>query len=123
MTAYALKSEIPSVGNGSITIKQGNDVKGTFTMNQSNNLTVELSAGGSGGGDETDPVFTSWLSSDAVVAGSRATSGKANVALGSLAKAESELTSGAGNVALGFGAEATGRAYTTALGAGAKATE
>lgn len=50
LTAYALKSEIPSVGNGSITIKQGNDVKGTFTLNQSSDLTVELSAGGGSGG-------------------------------------------------------------------------
>ena len=49
LTAYALKSDIPEVNDASITIKQGDDIKGTFTLNQSNNLTVELSAGSSGG--------------------------------------------------------------------------
>lgn len=49
---YALTSDIPTVNDAQITIKQGNDVKGTFTLNQSNNLTVELSAGGSGGGGD-----------------------------------------------------------------------
>lgn len=49
LTAYALKSDIPEVNDASITIKQGDDIKGTFTLNQSSNLTVELSAGSSGG--------------------------------------------------------------------------
>ena len=49
LDAYALKSDIPEVNDASITIKQGDDIKGTFTLNQSNNLTVELSAGSSGG--------------------------------------------------------------------------
>ena len=62
LTAYALKSEIPSVGNGSITIKQGDDVKGTFTLNQSSNLTVELSAGGGSGGGGTWGSITGQLS-------------------------------------------------------------
>lgn len=62
LTAYALKSEIPSVGNGSITIKQGNDVKGTFTLNQSSDLTVELSAGGGSGGGGTWGSITGQLS-------------------------------------------------------------
>lgn len=44
-------SDIPTVNDAQITIKQGNDVKGTFTLNQSNDLTVQLSAGGGGGGD------------------------------------------------------------------------
>lgn len=33
---------IPSVGNGTVTIKQNGTTKGTFTMNQSGNTTVEL---------------------------------------------------------------------------------
>lgn len=37
------KPSIPSVGNGTVTIKQAGTVKGTFTMNQSGNATVELS--------------------------------------------------------------------------------
>lgn len=33
---------IPSVGNGTVTIKQNGTTKGTFTMNQSGNTTIEL---------------------------------------------------------------------------------
>lgn len=36
------KPTIPSVGNGTVTIKQGGTSKGTFTMNQSGNTTIEL---------------------------------------------------------------------------------
>lgn len=36
------KPTIPSVGNGTVTIKQNGTTKGTFTMNQSGNTTVEL---------------------------------------------------------------------------------
>ena len=38
----ALTSQIPSVGNGTITITQGGTTKGTFTMNQSGNTTIAL---------------------------------------------------------------------------------
>lgn len=36
------KPTIPIVGNGTVTIKQGGSSKGTFTMNQSGNTTIEL---------------------------------------------------------------------------------
>lgn len=36
------KPSIPSVGNGTVTITQGNSTKGTFTMNQSGNTTIAL---------------------------------------------------------------------------------
>ena len=36
------KPTIPTVGNGTITIKQAGTSKGTFTMNQSGNTTIEL---------------------------------------------------------------------------------
>lgn len=36
------KPTIPSVGNGTVTIKQAGTQKGTFTMNQSGNTTIEL---------------------------------------------------------------------------------
>ena len=36
--------KIPSVGNATITIKQGGITKGSFSVNQSSNQTVELSA-------------------------------------------------------------------------------
>lgn len=37
------KPTIPTVGNGTVTIKQGGTEKGSFTMNQSGNTTIELS--------------------------------------------------------------------------------
>ena len=36
------KPTIPSVGNGTVTIKQAGTTKGSFTMNQSGNTTIEL---------------------------------------------------------------------------------
>ena len=38
----ALTSQIPSVGNGTVTIKQGGTTKGSFSMNQSGATTIEL---------------------------------------------------------------------------------
>ena len=38
----AMTSQIPSVGNGTVTIKQAGAVKGSFTMNQSGGTTIEL---------------------------------------------------------------------------------
>lgn len=39
----------PTIGNGTVTITQGGATKGTFTLNQSGNVTINLDAGGSGG--------------------------------------------------------------------------
>ena len=36
------KPTIPSVGNGTVTIKQNGATKGSFTLNQSGNATIEL---------------------------------------------------------------------------------
>lgn len=38
-------SDLPDVGNGTITVKQGGITKGTFTVNQSGNSTISLDAG------------------------------------------------------------------------------
>ena len=38
----AVNGAIPSVGNGTVTIKQNGTSKGSFTMNQSGNTTIEL---------------------------------------------------------------------------------
>lgn len=43
----ATLSDIPAVGNGTITITQDGVVKGTFTTNQSSNTTIDLDASGS----------------------------------------------------------------------------
>lgn len=39
---------IPTVNNSTITIKQGEETKGTFTLNQSSDTTIELDVGGGG---------------------------------------------------------------------------
>lgn len=44
----ATLNDIPTVGNGTITITQGGVSKGTFTTNQSGNTTIELDEGGGG---------------------------------------------------------------------------
>ena len=41
-TDKADKSEIPTVGNGTVTIRQAGIDKGTFTMNQTGNITIRL---------------------------------------------------------------------------------
>ena len=41
-----------SIGNGTITLTQGGETKGTFTTNQSGNTTIALDAGGGMGGRE-----------------------------------------------------------------------
>lgn len=43
LDSYALKTSIPSVGNGTITITQNGTSKGSFTLNQSGNATIALS--------------------------------------------------------------------------------
>lgn len=43
----ATVNQIPTVGNGTITITQGGVTKGTFTTNQSGNSTIEIDEGGS----------------------------------------------------------------------------
>lgn len=43
LNSYALKTSIPSVGNGTITITQNGTSKGSFTLNQSGNATIALS--------------------------------------------------------------------------------
>ena len=40
------KPTIPTVGNGTITINQGGTQKGTFTVNQNGNTTIDLDTGG-----------------------------------------------------------------------------
>lgn len=48
--AEASASAAATVGNGTITLTQGGETKGTFTTNQSGDTTINLDAGGSGGG-------------------------------------------------------------------------
>lgn len=50
LDSKADKSEIPTVNNPTITFTQGNAVKGSITLNQANDQTISLDAGGGGGG-------------------------------------------------------------------------
>lgn len=51
LDSKANKSEIPTVNNPTITFTQGNAVKGSITLNQANDQTISLDAGGGGGGE------------------------------------------------------------------------
>ena len=51
LDSKAGKSEIPTVNNPTITFTQGNAVKGSITLNQANDQTISLDAGGGGGGE------------------------------------------------------------------------
>ena len=51
LSQKADKSEIPTVNNPTITFTQGNAVKGSITLNQANDQTISLDAGGGGGGE------------------------------------------------------------------------
>lgn len=47
---YVTASELPTVNDATITIKQGGNVMGSFTLNQANNAEILLNEGGQGGG-------------------------------------------------------------------------
>lgn len=47
---FVTTGDIPTVGNGKITLTQGGEIKGSFTTNQSGDVTINLDAGGSGEG-------------------------------------------------------------------------
>ena len=56
LDSKADKSEIPTVNNPTITFTQGNAVKGSITLNQANDQTISLDAGGGGGGGDYVPL-------------------------------------------------------------------
>lgn len=59
-TEYTLATndDIPTVNNPTITFTQGGTTKGTITLNQSGDQTIEFDAGGGGGGSATNMVTT-----------------------------------------------------------------
>lgn len=48
--------DLPTVGNGTISLVQGGVLKGTFTVNQDFNEIINLDAGGGGGGSDTSVI-------------------------------------------------------------------
>lgn len=57
--SYNDLDDTPTIGNGTITIKQDNEVVGSFKTNQSGDTTINLTGGGSGGGN--DSIYTTSL--------------------------------------------------------------
>ena len=55
---FAMTDDIPTVNNPTITFTQGGTTKGTITLNQSGDQTIEFDAGGGGGGSTTNMVTT-----------------------------------------------------------------
>jgi hypothetical protein len=47
--SYNDLTDTPTIGNGTLTIKQGGTTMGTFTANSTENVTINLSSGGGGG--------------------------------------------------------------------------
>lgn len=62
--SIAKSVEIPSVGNGNITIKQNGLTKGTFSVNQSENLTIELTDNDTAYSDATTSIHGLMSASD-----------------------------------------------------------
>lgn len=50
-------SDIPTVNNPTITITQGGVTKGSFTLNQASNQTIDVDAGGGGGNYNIEPMI------------------------------------------------------------------
>ena len=100
------KSEIPTVNNPTITFTQGNAVKGSITLNQANDQTISLDAGGGGGGgDIPADLSCNHLSVGTSVSlglGCTASGEYGSIAQGALSKATANAA-----VALGSQCEAT----------------
>ena len=65
-----ISSLLPTVGDGTITINQGGTQKGTFTVNQSGNTTINLDAGG-GTVDQTYDSTSANAQSGVAIAGAK----------------------------------------------------
>jgi len=55
------KPTIPTVNDATVTINQGNVLKGTFTLNQSGNATIDLNDGAQADWDESDSSEVSYI--------------------------------------------------------------
>lgn len=129
-SGFITSADLPTVGNGTITITQGGVTKGTFTTNQSGNATIDLDAGGTGGiqntATATDSLTIEGVANDTYqnsinIGTSSISDGDYSVSIGS--------TSGsgivAGNFSVSIGSESantyetTAGDYSVAIGVGA----
>ena len=119
LDSKANKSEIPTVNNPTITFTQGNAVKGSITLNQANDQTISLDAGGGGGGGEIPADLScnhlSVGTSVSLGLGCTASGDYGSIAQGALSKATANAA-----VALGSQCEAT-QQMSYAIGYKAKA--
>lgn len=58
-SGFVTESDLPTVNNATITLTQGGVNKGSFTLNQSSDTTIELEQGGGGGGETTKCIIGS----------------------------------------------------------------
>ena len=119
LDSKADKSEIPTVNNPTITFTQGNAVKGSITLNQANDQTISLDAGGGGGGGDIPADLScnhlSVGTSVSLGTGCTASGDYGSIAQGALSKATANAA-----VALGSQCEAT-QQMSYAIGYKAKA--
>lgn len=88
------KPTIPAVGNGTVTIKQAGTQKGTFTMNQSGSITIELTDNNTTYGDATTSVHGLMSPEDKTKLNGIASGAQVNSITGVKGSAESSYRTG-----------------------------
>ena len=102
LSQKADKSEIPTVNNPTITFTQGNAVKGSITLNQANDQTISLDAGGGGGGGN----IPADLSCNNLSVGTSVSLGFGSVASGEYGSiAQGALSKATANAAVALGSQ------------------
>ena len=127
LSQKADKSQIPTVNNPTITFTQGNAVKGSITLNQANDQTISLDAGGGGGGGGEIPADLSCnhLSvGTGIVVGQFDTTpnkGKGALVVNTVFKGTNTYSTDVTGIAIGSRAVAN-HSYSIAIGCAADAT-
>ena len=102
LDSKADKSKIPTVNNPTITFTQGNAVKGSITLNQANDQTISLDAGGGGGGGD----IPADLSCNNLSVGTSVSLGLGSVASGEYGSiAQGALSKATANAAVALGSQ------------------
>lgn len=116
---YITSEQLPTVNNATITINQGGTQKGTFTLNGSDDVTINLDAGGGASGDyleKTNPTGTGSLSLNRQ---SATTVGDNSVAIGIDCTASATGSYAEGNQTKSLGQYSHSEGHTTSTGSGA----
>ena len=125
LDSKADKSEIPTVNNPTITFTQGNAVKGSITLNQANDQTISLDAGGGGGGEIPADLSCNHLSvGTGIVVGQPNTApnkGKGALVVNTVFRGTNTYATDNTGIAIGNRAVAN-HSYSIAIGCAADAT-